>query len=106
MTGFFDTFETTAGLNFVGKDEKADLIADSVPLTVVKVFSTESQYGPRYILVVQLDGEERAIGFGKGTVQSRDSMLAAMEAYLEGESVEPIVVKLSQAGRATIITEA
>lgn len=105
--GFFDNYQDTGGLDWIKSDEKAVLIADAVPLTVVTVGFTEaSQFGPQYFVVVDLEGESRALSFSAGTVQSRDAMLDAMRNYLDNDGAEPITIVLEKVGRSVVIKNA
>jgi len=104
--GFWDEHQQTSGLNFVGAEEKSVLIDEAVPLTVERVFKATSKFGPRYVVVTTLDGEERALGFAAGSVDSRDQTFDAMIGYLEREDAEPPVVVLKRAGRSVIVDRA
>ncbi len=101
--GFFDNFEDTSGASFIGKDEKEELIKDATVLPVLRISLGESQYGERYLVTVDLDGEERAITFNTGSVESRDRMLAALANYLDSEDAEPVSVVVSRVGRSLIL---
>lgn len=112
--GFFDDRApaTPGGLNFVSKSEKEVLKDEKVALTVtsVGIGAGFEGRGKAYYLVVELDGEERAIGgftIGSG-VESRDALLADMAEYCETEEgqSDPPVVRLEKAGRAWIIVPA
>jgi hypothetical protein len=97
--GFYDEFVDTGGGNFIGKEEKAELIESATPLPVNRVIKGESKFGPRYVLTVSLDGEDRALSFTAGSVESRDRMLDALQGYLadnEGETVNVVMVKVGQ----------
>lgn len=88
--GFFDTYKDEGSGNYIGKDERQTLIANEVPLEIVKIYETQhSEYGPKYNVVVNLEGEERTISWKKadenGGVYSRDRMLVAMQEYLESK---------------------
>lgn len=107
---FFDDYKDIGGGEYVGADEKAVIIDEGIPLTVVDVvYQEESQYGERYVCRVLLpdpdtgDEEERLMSFGCGSVESRDRMLKAMAEYLETDGAEPPTVKLEKVGRAVII---
>lgn len=109
---FFDDYKDIGGGEYVGADEKAVIIDEGIPLTVVDVvYQEESQYGERYVIRVLLpdpdtgDEEERLMSFGCNSVESRDRMLKAMAEYLETEGATPPVVKLERVGRAVIIVK-
>lgn len=106
MGEFWEEFQTTNGLEFVGKEEKAQLIADAIVLPVIRVFRAESQFGPQFIVVTSIDGEERAVGFAAEKVDSRDQMLEAMARYLEREDAVPPNVVLEVHGRSVILVQA
>jgi hypothetical protein len=92
-TNFFDSYQDEGGLSYVSSEEKAILINNKVPFKVLRVWHSEGQFGPKYTLVVDFEGEERALSFGSGKVESRDRMLDAMMEYLdqEGDPVPPVV---------------
>ena len=106
--GFFDEYkeDEASGLSFVKENEKNELIADATRLEVVRVFSAQTQWGPRYVLVVNLDGEERALGFAKDSVESRDRLFDNLAAYLEREDAETTYVKLEKNGRSVLVRNA
>jgi hypothetical protein len=98
--GFWDTFEDESGYNWVGKAEKAALIDTGTPIAIKRVFKRTSKFGPGYVVVVDLNDEERALSFGAESVESRDRLLDAMTEYLatsdEGTVVEAKIVKKGQ----------
>lgn len=112
--GFFDEYKDSgAGGTWIGKDEKAELIANGVPLVVTAISQEDhSDYGERYIADVTLpdeyaseDGETaRQVSFPKGTVESRDRMLDAMEKWLDDPTHESPTVKLEKVGRSIIVS--
>lgn len=111
MPGFFETYTDTGGLNWIGKDEKDVLITEKVAFPVLGVtYSKGGKYGDQYVVVTKLEDEDRALGFKAGTVQSRDAMLEAMQAYLAGpaDEVETPYVFLERAegSNAVLIREA
>lgn len=107
MTSFFETFEDEGGLSYVSSEEKAILVRDKVPFKVLRVWHGEGQFGPKYTLVVDFDGEERAISFGSGKVESRDRMLDAMIEYLDQEGdPEPPVVYIAKVKQSQVLRNA
>lgn len=106
--GFFDEYKEEGGLDYVGKDEKSVLITNGTPLEVQRIFHSEAgQFGPKYTMIVLLNGDERAISFGAGKVESRDRMLDAMSEYLDTEEeVEKPVVKLVRVKQSVLIRNA
>ena len=104
--GFFDEFEDGSGLSFVGKEEKEVLIAEKATLAVVSVSRGETKFGERFVVKALIDGEERALSFGTGSVESRDRLLDALMSYLKREDAEtPVLVHLERAGRSILIRE-
>jgi hypothetical protein len=107
MPGFFENYKDEGGLSYIDAEEKAALIKGAVPFTILRVFTGEGTYGPRYTAVIELEGEQRGISFGAGKVQSRDSFFDAVLEYLDqDEEQEPIVVKLKKAGQAVLVVNA
>lgn len=105
--GFFDGYKDEGGLSYIGAEEKAVLIETAAPLEVQRVFSGEGQFGPKYTMVVVWDGDERAISFGAGKVESRDKMFDAMIDYLDSEEeVELPVVKLVKVKQSVLVRPA
>ena len=109
---FWDEYKEVGG-NYIGADEKAVLMENGIPLTVVDVIEDQAnQYGPRWVAKVMApnpesgDEEERAISFPIGTVESRDRMLKQLSEYLAREDAETVVVKLEKAGRSILIRQA
>lgn len=110
--GFFDTFQEVGG-NFVGAEEKAVLIENGIPLTVLAVVMDEqNKYGPRFVAKCLVPNpttaqpEERSISFPVGSVDSRDRMLTAMSEWLRENPEESVTVKLEKAGRAILLRKA
>lgn len=110
MARFFDNYKDTGGLSFIGQAEKAELITGGVVMEALRVFRTADTFAndgsERDILVVSLDGEERALGFKVGTVESRDHMLAALSNYLQQDDAEPVNIKLVKRGRSVLVVDA
>lgn len=112
MAGFWDEYTEVSG-NFIGADEKAVLMEQGIPLTVLGVIEDQhNQYGPRFVATVLApnpetgDEEERLISFPIGTVESRDRMLAQMSEYLKRDDAEKVVVKLEKKGRSILLRQA
>jgi hypothetical protein len=104
MPGFFDNFVQESG-NWIAAEEKAELAKQGVPLNVVRIFQSTGEYGPKYNVVIDLEGEERTLSFGAEKVPSRDRMFDAMIGYLEDEEAEPIVLKLTKVKQAYILKD-
>ena len=100
-----NAYNTGAGKNFVSKEEKEVLIEEETPLVFTSVSFGPSKYGERFIAVTEIEGEERAIGFPAGTVESRDAMLRDLQTYL-AEGGDPPSLKIVRAGRALILENA
>lgn len=106
MPGFFDTFQDAGGASYIGKEEKATLIADSTPFPVKRVFyQATGKFGARYVLITELDGEERALSFGAESVESRDRMLAALIEYLSDEDAETPSVIMKRVNQSIILVD-
>lgn len=111
--GFFDEYKDIGGGSYISADEKAVLIENGIPFQITDVqYQEESKYGERYVCRVLTpdpesgETEERLMSFTAGTVESRDRMLKALEAWLEEGDNEPPYVKLEKVGRAVIISKA
>ena len=94
------------GGNFIKAEEKAVLIDNAVPLPVVRVFRGPDTFNPgkeRYTLVVDLNGEERSMGFAVGASDgkqtSRDVFLESLGQHVELEDAEPVSVVLKKNGK-------
>jgi hypothetical protein len=103
MTKFNDIFQDDSGSNYVGKEEKAVLVSGNVPFPVTKVTKGESRFGPKYNVHTLLDGEERVISFGAGSVESRDRMLDALQDYLLSDDAEPTEVYMEQVKQSILL---
>src|SRR5688572_1012997 len=106
MAGFFDNYEDGSGLSFIGKEEKETLIEDATTLPVLRISRSTTRFGERFILITELDGEERALSFGTESVESRDRLLDAMMEYLTGDEVVTPEVRLERKGRSILIVDA
>lgn len=103
---FSDEYKPLTGLDFIGKEERHAMIDNATPFTIVKVIDAPARgtYGAKYVCVVELDGETRAISYGKGSgVGSRDDLLESLEAFQEREDAEPQRARMERVGQATII---
>lgn len=93
---------------YIGSDEKAELIADETEMLVTSVERGPSQYGERFVVTVDLDGEERGLSFPVEGVGSRTELLAALADYIANEKdQEDVFITVSkvksQAGRPVIL---
>lgn len=88
--------EGTVGA-FIKKEEKEELIKDRTPLLVKSVSFGGSKYGPRYLVGVLLDGEERALAFNPGSVQTRDQLLDDLIKQYDLPEHEEITIALQRA---------
>ena len=105
--GFFDSYKDEGGLSYVGAEERIVFNKNKTPFPILRVWHGEGQYGPKYTLVIELDGEERALSFGAGKVESRDRMLDAMIEYLDTEDeVEFPKVVLTKVKQSWILVNA
>ncbi len=103
--GFFDEFEEISG-NWIGKEEKASMIADETPFVALTVARVSSRYGPRYVVKTELDGEERLLGFGAEAVESRDRLFDALIGYLARDDAEPVNLKMKRSGQSVLVVNA
>jgi len=103
--GFFDEYQDTSAGNWVKAEGKADLMESGTPFTVRSCSLEDTErFGERYRLEVTLvDGEEALMGFGAGSVDSRDRMLDAMAKYLEDDKAAKPIVVLEKNGRSQIL---
>lgn len=106
MAKFSDEYQDTGGLSFVSREEKEVLITSGAAFPALKVYKGESRFGPRYLIITELDDEERALSFAAGTVESRDRMLDALEEFLEREDAEVPTFKLVRDGQCILIRDA
>ncbi len=105
--GFFDEFKDTSGGSWVGAEEKAALIESGTVISMTDViYDPTNKYGPRYVVKFKLDEEDRSIGFGAESVESRDRMLAAASEYLDANDGETIDVVMKQNGRSVVLEAA
>lgn len=98
--GFFDTYEDEGGdKTYIGKAEKADLIRNKTAFAIESVtFEPGKGYqgGDRFLAIINLNGEERKLSFGAGSVESRDRMLTAMGEFLASEEGQPVTVIIEE----------
>ena len=111
---FFDQYEDVAANSgsgsFLKAPDKQFLIENGVDFLVVGlVFDEDNQYGERYIAAISCPNEDtgkfeaRRISFPVGSnVPSRDAMMKAMHAYMEGDDAEPVPLKLTKVGNAIV----
>lgn len=107
---FFDSYEDVGGGDWIDAAEKRVLLEEGIPFTVTSVVREDTNRfdQPRYICKVQVpdpetgDDAERLIGFGIGSVFSRDRMLEAIQQYLD-DSDDGVTVKLDKIGQAYLL---
>lgn len=105
--GFFDQYKDEGGLAYIGAEEKAALSKAQTVLPIVRAWHGEGQFGPKYVAIVEVDGEERAMSFGAGTVESRDRMFDALIEYFDSEEdVAPVNVVLTKVKQSWILKDA
>jgi hypothetical protein len=109
---FWDNYEEVGG-NFVSGNEKKVLIDNGIPFDITAItHRDEGKFGPEWMLSVLVpnaetgDPEERTMCFQSGNVGSRDDMLRAAKAYLDGDEGAPITVKLEMNGRSQLLRSA
>ena len=111
---FSDEFVDTGKWNFVAKEERQVLIKEKVlftPERIIEVASNDPKFSDQYVIFTRLPGDEdevRAMGFGKGSVDSRDRLLSALTGYLErieeGTETDPAPqLYIEQVGQAQIL---
>lgn len=110
---FWDEYQDIGGGSWVSAEEKAVMAENGIPLTVTAVVDDdENKYGPRYVVKFVApdpetgEEEDRQVGFPKGTVESRDRMLKALQGYLAGDEKEPVVVKIAKIGKSYVLQNA
>jgi hypothetical protein len=94
------------GAEFIGKDEKAELIASSVELPVSGVrfkASTKVGWADQYFLDVELDGEKRTLTMACGSgVTTRDDLCEKLRDYFKTDDT-PVPIVLRKEGNAVLI---
>lgn len=97
--------ESGGGAVFLSKAEKELLISDGVAFRITNVKQEpENKFGPRYVVTVELEGESRKVGFGKGSVFTRDRMLEYIKEMLDA-GAEPPTMKIELDGRSQMLVE-
>ena len=105
FTEFKDERDDGDSSAFLSAAEKQLLIDEGVAFPITSVSSANTQFGPRWILGIEVEGEPRMLGFSKGKVFSRDRMLVALEAHFDNGG-EPPEVKIVMNGRSQILVDA
>ena len=106
MAKFSDEYKPLGGLDFVKKEERHAMIDAKKQFQIVRVIDAPArgQYGPKYVAISEIDGETRAISFGKNSgVESRDDFFETLMAFFEREDAEPPTVHMERVGNATIV---
>lgn len=104
--GFFDTYRDEGGGQFLSAEEKELLIDEGVAFPVTSVASSESEFGPRWVVGIELEGEPRLVGFSRGKVFSRDRLLEALQGYLAEEGAEPPELRIVMNKRSQLLVSA
>lgn len=116
--GFWDAnpdLLTGGGGEYVGADEKEELMEDGVPFPVTSVAIRENPFekdSEQYVVAITLPDSEtgeptaRLLTFTKGAVESRDRTCDRMAKYLEDPANEPPVCQLEKVGRSIILRPA
>lgn len=120
--GFFDEYVNEGGgeNSYIKAEEKLAIAQSGIPFEVIEVLDEEDNVfegkkQPRYVLVISLpnpatgEEESRKLAFPKASgVESRDSMLRQLHAWLEAnpDAETPVKVKLAKVGRAYILQQA
>ncbi len=106
--GFFDSYSDEGGGGlFLSKDEKQILIDEGVPFDIVAIDIEDDkkfEQKKRYVLTIDLEGETRKLGFGRGSVFSRDRLLDAMiQHFADGGA--SVTTRIEMEGRAQILVD-
>ena len=105
--GFFENYDDGRGARFFSKEEKDGLIESGETLLIDSISKGAGKFGPRYVVrVVTSEGEERALSFSVGAVESRDRLLDAMIDYLGDEGAEPPKIRLAKVGNCVLVQSA
>jgi len=92
--------------NFLSSAEKQVLIDEGIGFPVLEVKRVKTQYGDRWVVGIELEGESKLLGFGAGgPVKSRDRMMEALVGHLANGG-EPPVVKIVLNGRSQVLVDA
>jgi hypothetical protein len=107
--GFRDSYTPSTGTsNWIGSEEKRELISDKTAFTVSKVTEREDTYNGKvrtqFVLTLVLEDapeEERLLAFDQGMVPSRDDLLVNYAKYLsEGGEPDSFIITRPWAGSA------
>jgi hypothetical protein len=94
------------GAEFIGKEEKAELIASKVVLPITGVrfkASTKQGWSDQYFLDVTLDGEPRTLTVAAGSgVTTRDDLCEKLRDYFKTDKT-PVEVTLRKEGTSILI---
>jgi hypothetical protein len=91
---------------YLNKDERAEIVSEGTPLTVVSVDKRSDTYQGKtrevYVVTFDIDGEERGWSFGVGSSDgsetSRDRLFDALTDYLTTDDSEPTQVVVNKIG--------
>lgn len=108
----WDKHESSGG-NFITASEKKALAENGIPFTINAISIKHKFENEHYELAITVpnpedgENEERTLSFPIGTgAESRDSMLAGMKEYLDGDGSEPVQAKLEKIGRGYYLRQA
>jgi len=94
------------GAEFIGKEEKAELVASAVELPITGVrfkASTKQGWSDQYFLDCILDGEPRTLTVAAGSgVTTRDDLCEKLRDYFKTDKT-PVPVTLRKEGNALLI---
>ena len=94
MAGFRPPAPEGGGF-FIGEDEKAELISQSYVFPVSDVKNGATQFGPKFTVTVDVDGEERGLNFSSDDGSSRAGLLFSLQDYMATETdQEPTYIRL------------
>ena len=110
--GFRDSYTPSTGAsNWIGAEEKRELISDGTAFTISKVTEREDTYNGKtrtqFVLTLRLEDapdEERLLAFDQAQVPSRDDLIANYAKYLsEGGEPESFVITRPWGGVAQML---
>lgn len=109
----FDFSKYEGGGAYLNAAEKKAVAEAGIPFVIKAVKEGEYDGAPRYVCTIDVpnpetgETEERLLAFPIGSgVESRDSMLKALMAYLEEDGADEVKAKLDKVGRSYIIRQA
>lgn len=103
---FFENYSDEGGGTFLSKDEKQILIDEAVPFSIVSIErDAGDKYGERNLLTIELEGEQRKVGFSREKAYSRNRMIDAMAEHLAAGG-DPVVARIELEGKFQVLVDA